>query len=232
MLPTYVKEIAQESEIELEITTHKRATSTCHEKADLLGWAYERVIKALYGIVWDDPVIFVLPETRSREGKGKIIDYRTVKHLFSEADLEVPTLETIDYSDWLSQKGFVDKHYTRRAFTKFQQERKKTWKKEIQDRLHPSFKHSYGTGDLFPKGMEFGTATPFLEEIKHSDLYGEVKAIFVHEQPSLDEQIVDVSIGGKGDIAHRTSLQLPYGAIYTILKQKFPDVVHKTPFWK
>ena len=58
-----------------------------------------------------------------------------------------------------------------------------------------------------------------------------VKAIFIHEDQSLDDKLVDVSIGGKGNNAQKLSVQLPYAGIYKILKMQYPEKVYKADFW-
>lgn len=78
-----------------------------------------------------------------------------------------------------------------------------------------------------PEGMDSGTCTPFASAKEMSRL----SRIFVHEQPSLDEQIIDISIGGKGDEAHKVSLHLPYKAIFAILHQRYGEKVKKVDFF-
>ena len=62
----YVDDIAKRLGIEYSIRKHDKATVTCTEKAELLGWNVERVVKALYFHTgnFDDSLIGVItPET-------------------------------------------------------------------------------------------------------------------------------------------------------------------------
>lgn len=78
-----------------------------------------------------------------------------------------------------------------------------------------------------PEGMDSGTCTPFVSTKEMSS----ISKIFVHEMPSLDEQIIDISIGGKGERAHKVSLHLPYKAIFEILHQRYGEKVLKVDFF-
>ncbi len=71
--------------------------------------------------------------------------------------------------------------------------------------------------DYIPAGMDKGTCTPFAsaEEMKY------LSGIIIHDLPSLDDQLVDISIGGKGEEAHKRSLHLPYKAIFNILQAEY-----------
>ncbi len=80
----------------------------------------------------------------------------------------------------------------------------------------------YSTKDFFPTGMERGTCTPLVYEC---DVASPVRYILFHDEPSLDEQVVDISVGGKGTLAQRTSAQLKYGDLYSILLGRFGDTV-------
>jgi len=44
----YIDTLSRQLGIPYSLKEHDRATSTCHEKAELLGWPAERVVKALY----------------------------------------------------------------------------------------------------------------------------------------------------------------------------------------
>ncbi|MBS3076934.1 hypothetical protein J4233_01545 [Candidatus Pacearchaeota archaeon] len=74
---------------------------------------------------------------------------------------------------------------------------------------------------ICPEGMEFGTCTPFVFEDSFAELGGRLSGVFIHEIPGLDAETVDISIGGFGDVAHRTSVHLPYSGIHKILEYKF-----------
>ena len=80
-------------------------------------------------------------------------------------------------------------------------------------------------------GMEYGTCTPFVLD---TELDGfemkdrrRVRGMFIHDCSHLEDKIVDISIGGSGSKAHRTSLHLPYQDIYDILNSRFPGKVEK-----
>ncbi len=59
----YVFELAQILGISVRLVSHRRTTSTCQEKASLLGWPFERVVKALYVKHKHHVVGIVTPET-------------------------------------------------------------------------------------------------------------------------------------------------------------------------
>lgn len=84
------------------------------------------------------------------------------------------------------------------------------------------------TGTMYmPPGMEAGTCTPFVPEdvmMRFED------HIFICDLPELDDQEIDISLGGQGEEAHRTSMVLPYGAIFQILDLRFPGKIHKVKF--
>jgi prolyl-tRNA editing enzyme YbaK/EbsC (Cys-tRNA(Pro) deacylase) len=165
----YVSALAKEFGISPIIIQHPRATSTCYEKAELLGWQPQRVVKAIYAAVDDDICGFIFPEL------GQKLTEEDVKRFYSQAGAE-----TEEYYLQMSK-----------------------W--------------------YIPQSMEIGTCTPFLLE---SDMKI-VDHIFVREVPSLDDQIVDISIGGKGQQAHRTSMHLPYSGIHRILSAKYGERIHK-----
>jgi len=79
-----------------------------------------------------------------------------------------------------------------------------------------------------PEGMEYGTCTPFvLEGSFDDDKDKQLRKIFIHDYKRIDEETVDISIGGKGEDAHKTSLHLTYSGIYNILRHKFGDRIEK-----
>ena len=47
------------------------------------------------------------------------------------------------------------------------------------------------------------------------------------DYPKIDKQLVDISIGGKGEYAHRISVHIPYEGIYKILHNIVGDKVQK-----
>lgn len=57
-----------------------------------------------------------------------------------------------------------------------------------------------------------------------------IAALFIYDFPTLDKAIVDISLGGQGELAHKVSLHLPYVGIYDILKSQFGAKIQKVPF--
>ena len=165
----YVEDIARERGISLEMLYYFEPTSTCQEKASLLAWSAQRIIKTLYFSDGDSPFIgFVTPEF----GQPVLI------------------------------------------------------KRILQDQLGLSGKQAkrYQLGKRLPRGMEYGACTPFAHE---SSFREEIDGIIIADVPRLDDVIVDVSIGGKGDDAHMASLHLPYRGIYQILAQQFGEKIYR-----
>ena len=165
----YIKHLSKELSIETKLVSHQRATNTCYQKAELLGWQPNRIVKAIYAAVDEDICSFVFPEL------GKKLTEDDVKRFYAQAGAE-----TEEYYLQISK-----------------------W--------------------YIPQSMEMGTCTPFIPE---SDIKI-IDYIFIQDLPELDEQIVDVSIGGKGKQAHKTSMHLPYSGIYQILKAQYGDKIHK-----
>lgn len=87
---------------------------------------------------------------------------------------------------------------------------------------------SYRNG-ICPSGMEFGTCTPFVPERELETPDARLKQIFIHHLPSLEAELVDISIGGFGPEAHKTSVHLPYGAIHDILRYRFREKIRTEP---
>lgn len=103
-------------------------------------------------------------------------------------------------------------------------------RRTLRDLLHYSGNKAkrYGSSCL-PDEMENGTCTPFVPE---RILAGEatqdgktLRCILTHTIPDIVDEVVDISVGGLGDKAHRMSLQLPYRAIFDILKYTRLDIV-------
>ncbi len=153
---TYVAEEAGRLGYTLDLQTHETPTSTCYEKAELLGWHPSRIIKIIFFTYQNKVYGFVFPEL------GRKL---TSKDLAKA--LEISTSQA---------KKQVRNHY-------------------------------------IPSGMEQGTCTPFITEQNFAE---GLERIFVHEMPELEQEIVDISIGGQGEEAHKKSLHLQYQAIYHI----------------
>lgn len=176
----YVNRAKEDLDIPVTAVLHNNATNTCHEKARILGWGPEKVVKAVF------------------------FHYR--EHLYG---FVFPELGDEDQPSYIDRKEVIHKLL------------------DISKKKAKSFQNSY-----CPKGMEYGTCTPFVHENSFDqdgdDLDKKVlDRIFIHEMPSLDDQLVDISIGGHDKIAHRLSLHLPYRGIYEILHEMFGDQVQK-----
>jgi hypothetical protein len=65
--------------------------------------------------------------------------------------------------------------------------------------------------------MTHGTCTPFIEQGDQR-----VAGIYIHYDRKLSQKLVDVSIGGTDEPAHRLSLWMPYRAMYKKLQWQFP----------
>ncbi|MEK6741692.1 MAG: hypothetical protein AABX68_00715 [Nanoarchaeota archaeon] len=74
-----------------------------------------------------------------------------------------------------------------------------------------------------PKGMVWGTCSPFPFT---SSVGKEISDIIFLDHPSINEKLVDISIGGKSKEMFQISMHIPYRAIYNILKKQFGDRVH------
>lgn len=158
----YVKEIALGKGIEACLQYHSSETKTCQEKADLLGWEPERVIKTIYFQDGDHYIGIVAPEFGKR--------------------LEVKKILTKVFPEISKKKA---KRYT------------------------PS--HT-------PQGMAYGTCTPFPHE---SSMDKDVHQVIFYDHPSIDDKLVDISVGGDSPEAFKTSMHIPYKGIYDILVEKF-----------
>lgn len=157
----YVAEEAERLEYTLELQTHETSTSTCYEKAEILGWHPSRIIKIVFFTYQSKVYGFVFPEL------GKKLESKDLAKSLSISSSQA--------------KKQVRNHY-------------------------------------IPSGMEQGTCTPFITEQNIAQGLGK---IFIHEMPELDRETVDISIGGTGEEAHKTSLHLQYKAIHEILTSKY-----------
>ena len=149
-----------------------RPTNTCHEKAELLGWGADRVVKALY----------------FSNGKG------IVCCIFPELDKELKTKDLFSRLLGISgkkAKGYQNSHY------------------DLDD-------------------MERGTCSPFP---RHETLLKGIYRIFIHDHPVIDDKLVDISVGGKGEEAHKVAMHIKYKDIYTILESKIGDRVQIVDFF-
>ena len=72
----------------------------------------------------------------------------------------------------------------------------------------------------FPRGMEHGTCPPFPDD----DLVSvPVRGFIINDYEKSRGKVVDISIGGHGNLAHRTSAHLEFGLIEKILREEFGD---------
>jgi hypothetical protein len=165
----YFFEVSAALKVPHRVVRHDRATSTCGEKAALLGWDVERMVKAVFFSCDGKVIGVVLPDI------GKIDQ----KRLFHAA-LGMPAKQA---------KRFV-------------------------------------CGGFVPAGMEAGTCTPFPRE---SSMGKDIQKIVVIDYPKIDHQLVDISVGGLGDDAHKVSVHIPYGGIYRILRHRFGESIVRAP---
>ncbi|MDP3640238.1 MAG: hypothetical protein Q8R53_03485 [Nanoarchaeota archaeon] len=223
-------------------------------------WSPNRVIKALYGVVGSEPYVFVLPELRmggdavkkkphnggslrkrrtlNRRGKSfGIVNASVVKKLFTEAGLQ-----SQDY--WLFKKRYPQAELQSPDYRPFFAPWVSRMRSDnsVIEVIPEGYEAVYDKNECIPSGMESGTCTPFvsfaemysnpLERGKINDRYGGIQAVFIHDMPSLDDLLVDISVGGKEEDAHKTSLHLPYKAIYEILAAEYGEKkIFKMAFW-
>ena len=164
----YVWDISESLDITPILMYHQTPTNTCFEKADLLNWHSEQVIKAVYFRREQHVVGVIIPELG-----GNI----AIKEIFSSV-LNISKKEA----------------------------------KEYRIKNPP------------PTGMEMGTCSPFPLE---TSMGNEIHKIIIYNKPSLEETVVDISIGGIGMEAHQSSMHLPYSSLFTILKEKFNGHIHQ-----
>lgn len=223
-------------------------------------WSPNRVIKALYGVIGSEPYVFVLPELRigkhavkkkphnggslrkrrtlNRWGKSfGIVNESVVKKLFAEAGLQSKDYQL--FEEHYPEAELPSPDY--RPF--FAPWVPHMWSdNSIIEVISEGYEAVYDRNECIPSSMESGTCTPFvsfaemhlnpLERGKINDLYGGIRAVFIHDEPSLDEKLVDISVGGRGAEAHKTSLHLPYKAIYKILVAAYGEKrIFKMAFW-
>jgi len=170
----YVAELSRKFGIDIKAVKHNLATDTCFEKAGILGWPAERIVKAIFFNKGESIYGFVFPELGERDSPQYI-----------EKEVLAKTLS-------------------------------------ITSTQAKKFRNSY-----CPEGMEYGTCTPFvLEELFVNNL----RDIHICNVPHLENSLVDISIGGFGEEAHRTSLHLNYKDIYSILYNKFGNRINKFNF--
>jgi len=71
-----------------------------------------------------------------------------------------------------------------------------------------------------PLGMAIGTCTPFpLSSSIGEEISG---LIFIEHKPIMDKE-VNISVGGTDKKSFLTSMHIPYGAIYEILRRQFGE---------
>lgn len=159
----YVAELSEKLGIEIKAVEHKEATSTCFEKAGILGWEPKRIVKAIFLHDDDNLYGFVFPELGTPDSRSKIRS-KKINELFGK----------------------------------------------------PSLANS-----VLPEGMEYGTCSPFVFEDAFDNEKIPLKKIYFHKFEDLNKKVVDISIGGFGEKAHKTSLHLKYEDIYNLLANQF-----------
>lgn len=175
----YVAGLSEKLGIDIKAFRHDIETDTCFEKAKLLGWNPEQVVKTIFFSREPDVYGFVFPE------------------LGKDSPIRVNTKEILPEILGISNKQAKD------------------------------FKNSY-----CPYGMEFGTCTPFVLEdsFERTNMGRLLRKIFFHEM--LDDFLSDISIGGIGEEARKTSLHLKYSDIYNVLYAKFGDKIKRLNIFK
>ena len=89
--------------------------------------------------------------------------------------------------------------------------------------------HSKYFPGSMPRGMSNGTCTPFPNDylVDEKSRVGRIIALLVCDYPRLDDQVVDISVGGNSPEARMASMHLPYSGIHRILSERFPNTVFK-----
>jgi len=175
----YVLDYIERTGVEIKAVQHEKATTTCFEKADLLGWSPERVVKAIFLNVNGNGYGFVCPELGTRESLLRF-DKNLVGKILGLSSKQV----------------------------------------------------KFSSNSCVPTGMEIGTCTPFVLTDSFED-YGlgkELEKIFVYDSGKFNESLVNISIGGFGEEAHKTSLHLYGKDIYECLNYEFPGKIGKFNF--
>jgi prolyl-tRNA editing enzyme YbaK/EbsC (Cys-tRNA(Pro) deacylase) len=178
----YILDYSKEFGKEIQAVKHDQITSTCFEKASILGWNPKQVIKSVF----------------LYNNKGKFYGFIAPE---------------------LGEKGNPLRFDNQLIKKMFEGNRKKA--KSLMNLRNKSF----------PIDMENGTCTPFIPE-HYFDLGGDgftgtLDKIYVYDSPKLNRKKVDISIGGYGEEAHKTSVHLDYEDIYECLNWKFPGKIEK-----
>jgi hypothetical protein len=176
---SYVFETASKLGLDARLVGHDIETKTCTEKAQILNWDVDRVVKALYFTLehrTDDRsylIGVVTPEVHRRVDPLALASY-----LFNP----MPTSDGLQYH-----------------------------------------------GKIIPKGMSNGTCTPFPRKslMGKSQAKTSIDKLLIFDMPYLNNQLVDISVGGGTPQARKTSMHLQYGAIYDILNSQFPGFVER-----
>ncbi|MCK5643743.1 MAG: hypothetical protein KAJ19_23280, partial [Gammaproteobacteria bacterium] len=59
---------------------------------------------------------------------------------------------------------------------------------------------------------------------------GDVSLMLINDVPNLQDEVVDISLGGTKDADYLRSLHIPYDGIYKIASHQFGDMVRKVSF--
>lgn len=86
---------------------------------------------------------------------------------------------------------------------------------------------------VLPENMDYGTCSPFVLEnaFEENGYTIPLKKIFIYEPLKTDKRVIDISIGGYGDDAHKTSLQLPADGMCKILTEQFGENISFSNFF-
>ena len=208
----WLYQILHRTDYSVSAYIHDEATKTCFEKLNLLRKEFPEqpvtkdcVVKALYVVVGSEwkPYLFVLPELGYNVKMRKNISGGSRRK-----------------NRKLSKVGKLTNEVVQSIFKRV----------GIKNEVLPE--DPYIGEDAIPEDMQYGTCTPFIseKEAKNISYFGELEAIFIHDNKDRT-RVVDVSVGGKGELAERTSLHLPYFLIFDILRKKYEEKVHLVDFF-
>ena len=101
---------------------------------------------------------------------------------------------------------------------------------KARDILSKTLKISRGKAEKYwvdpnhvPNGMSWGTCTPFPLT---SSFGKEISDLIFLDYHPIKNKLVNISVGGTDKKSFVTSMHLPYGAIYEILRKQFGERVH------
>ena len=194
---------------EIKAYSHSKETSSCHEKVRLLN-------ETLPG--------------------GRWVSERVVKAVFCVIENNLytfifPELKPLNYN---RKGGGARRKKRARKYGRFNNE---TITSLLSSAKYEHTDYSFHKSPLcIPRDMEQGTCTPFITQEEIADLKERcypTPRILIHNYPKIAFKLVDISVGGKGEEAHKTSLHIPYRAIFGILNAEFGGKnVIQLDFWE